>query len=502
MHAKHLAATVIAGIAALAGSANTAHAVYLNARGMGQVLLYPYYTVNAHQNTLISVLNATGTGKVVNVRFREGYNGRDVLDFNVYLSPYDVWTAAVFALSDAGVDSDGAGILSMDHSCIGGLTNGKLEQDHLPDGTAYVPFRDADYTGSNADGGPTGIDRTREGHFEMIAMGDIAPQSTLSTAITQRNGQPPNCPQAQQFAAQTGNLLSPTSGLFGAASVVNVGNGTYFAYAADALEGFTSTIFPVSANGTGPTLADVNDAGAPNTVTAQVNSNGVSVAAVYPAAQAIDAVSAVLDAATVFNQWEAHADGSVGSDWVVTFPTKQFYVDPANNGGYAEASPPFDSGFNQTAGLPGTACAYAGFNLFNREESVSDAFFCGFSSCPPPAFNTLCFETNVIAFAGPSILGSSLVRTVPTAGYTSGSLGLSFTDVAHGGLKFTDPLPPAHAMRPDNSGTVFYGLPMIGFEAINFVNGNLGGVLANYSGVNRMNATACVDTTATAGDCR
>jgi hypothetical protein len=491
-------------IAALACSANPAHAVYLNARGMGQVLLYPYYTVNAHQNTLISVANATATGKVVKVRFREGYNGRDVLDFNVYLSPYDVWTAAVFALSDAGVESDGAGILSMDHSCIGGLTNGKLEQDHLPDGTAYVPFRNADYTGSNADGGPTGIDRTREGHFEMIAMGDIAPQGTLSTAIIPRNGQPLNCPQAQQFAAQAGNLLPPTSGLFGAASVVNVGNGTYFAYAADALEGFTSTIFPVSASGTGdgPSLADVNDAGAPDTVTAQVNSNGAAVAAVYPASQAIDAVSAVLDAATVFNQWEAQADGSVGSDWIVTFPTKQFYVDPANNGGYAEASPPFESGFNQYAGLPGKACVSAGFSLFNREASVTDAFRCGFATCPPSSLNTLCFETNVIAFAGPSILGSNLVRTVPTSGYTSGSLGLSFTDIAHGGLGFTNPWPPAHAMSPDDNGTVFYGLPMIGFEAINFVNGNLGGVLANYSGVNRMNTTTCVDTTTTAGDCR
>jgi hypothetical protein len=32
---------------------------------------------------------------------------------------------------------------------------------------------------------------------------------------------------------------------------------------------------------------------------------------------------------------------------------------------------------------------------------------------------------------------------------------------------------------------VFYGLPVSGFEAENFVNGNLGGVLANYSGVYR-----------------
>ncbi|MGA9335378.1 MAG: hypothetical protein WBV39_13955, partial [Rudaea sp.] len=398
-------------------------------------------------------------------------------------------------------DSDGAGILSLDSSCVGGSASGRLEEDHLADGTGYVPFRDSLYNDENADGGPTGIERTREGQFEMLAVGDIVPQSALYNAISHVNGVPPNCPQAEQLAEQAGNLQPPTSGLIGTASVINVSNGTYFTYAADALEGFTSVAFPVS-TGAGPSLADVNDAGAPDTVTAQVNSNGTSVTAVYPTAHAIDAVSAVLDAATVFNQWQVQADGSVGSDWVVSFPTKQFYVDALNNGGDADAIQPFDSGFNQFSGLPGTACAYAGFNLFNRDESVIDPFFCGFSSCPPPARNTLCFETNIIAFDGPSVLASTLFNTVPTGELTAGSLGLSFTDVAHGGLGFTDSPPPPHAMRPDNNGTVFYGLPIIGFEAVNFVNGNLGGVLANYSGVNRLNTTACADTMATDGDCR
>ncbi|HET8943027.1 MAG TPA: cell surface protein, partial [Rudaea sp.] len=96
MHGKHLVAAFIAAIGTLVVTIQPARAVYLNPRGMGQVLLYPYYTVNAHQNTLLSVINASDVGKVVHVRFREGYNGRDVLDFNVFLSPYDVWTAAVF----------------------------------------------------------------------------------------------------------------------------------------------------------------------------------------------------------------------------------------------------------------------------------------------------------------------------------------------------------------------------------------------------------------------
>ena len=71
----------------------TADAVYVNPDGTGQVLLYPYYTVRnkvagvaAPFNTLLSVVNSTVSAKVVKVRFLEGKNSREVLDFNLYLS--------------------------------------------------------------------------------------------------------------------------------------------------------------------------------------------------------------------------------------------------------------------------------------------------------------------------------------------------------------------------------------------------------------------------------
>ena len=76
-----------------------AGAVNLNPDGLGQVLLYPYYTVNGGQQTVLSVINTTAVGKAVKVRFLEGYNSREVLDFNLFLSEFDVWTASVFALS-------------------------------------------------------------------------------------------------------------------------------------------------------------------------------------------------------------------------------------------------------------------------------------------------------------------------------------------------------------------------------------------------------------------
>src|SRR5258707_716240 len=91
----------IAVAAALGASAPSGEAVILNPRGIGQVLVYPYYTVN-HQQTLVSVINTTEHGKALKIRFREAYDGRDVANFNVYLGPYDSWVGAVFDTSEDG----------------------------------------------------------------------------------------------------------------------------------------------------------------------------------------------------------------------------------------------------------------------------------------------------------------------------------------------------------------------------------------------------------------
>ena len=46
----------LAGVSAL-GVTGAAQAVNLNPDGLGQVLIYPYYTVNAGQQTLLSLVN-------------------------------------------------------------------------------------------------------------------------------------------------------------------------------------------------------------------------------------------------------------------------------------------------------------------------------------------------------------------------------------------------------------------------------------------------------------
>src|SRR5258706_13283847 len=102
-------------VACRGSCASVAYALTVDRLSRGDVLIYPYYTVNNAQ-TLLSVVNSTNHGKALKVRFREGYNGREVANFNLYLGPYDTWVGAVF---DASVDGKGgAGIATNDTSCV------------------------------------------------------------------------------------------------------------------------------------------------------------------------------------------------------------------------------------------------------------------------------------------------------------------------------------------------------------------------------------------------
>ena len=203
---KHLYAAIAFGCC----FSSAAQAVYLNPRGTGQVLVYPYYTANANQATLLTVVNTTPNGKALRMAFREGYNGRLVLSFNVYLSPFDVWSAEVAA---AGTAPDApARIATADNSCTFPVF-------------ASADFRPFAYTGANSDTGPQTLVRTREGHFDVIEMGEVTNATHGSlTAITHiDSGVPASCAQIVAAWANDGywtadptvDLAPPGGGLYG-----------------------------------------------------------------------------------------------------------------------------------------------------------------------------------------------------------------------------------------------------------------------------------------------
>jgi hypothetical protein len=137
--------TAIAGIGTLAAA--SVHAVNVSADGRGQALFYPYYTTRNDNlgnpyGTLLSVVNASGSAKAVRVRFLEGKNSREVLDFNLFLSPFDVWTAAVLPDPVTG----GARVGTTDLSCT-------LPAFSASATAPYVSFANASYSGANDDDG-------------------------------------------------------------------------------------------------------------------------------------------------------------------------------------------------------------------------------------------------------------------------------------------------------------------------------------------------------------
>jgi len=129
MNRKNLTAAVLAGLAGAAGIVGSAQAVNVNPDGLGQVLLYPYYTTNGGNQTILSVVNTSDYAKAVKVRFVEGQNSREVLDFNLYMSAYDVWTAAIAKNAD-GVPT----MYTADTSCTVPYIFGDFggEQEFLP----------------------------------------------------------------------------------------------------------------------------------------------------------------------------------------------------------------------------------------------------------------------------------------------------------------------------------------------------------------------------------
>ena len=482
-----LASALAFGIAAFAPPLA---AVNLSNNGTGQVLIFPYYTVYANQQTLVSVINtSTSVGKVVKVRFREAYNGRAVMDFNLYLSPADVWTANVFALTDAGIAGDGAALFSTDNSCTDPAlnTSGKLSN-----GAGYLSFSSAVYTGANADTGPVEDARMREGHIEMILMSDIVPKSNLEHAIRHVNSVPLDC-HSTTLQAATG-YAAPTEdpdtgapgsqadgGLYGSASIVNVADGVFYAYNADALDGFSYVSLYTHPGDTQPTLASVNDRDNPNAATARMFVNGEQISATFPGAtsgsRAVDAVSAVFAANQIDNEYVYSYNGAIGTDWVLTFPTKDLYVDAQPGGAIAGASSvfaPFEQLFGAKYSCVPMARGY-GITIFDREEDATTPDACDIGGHCPPNVN-VCLETNVFGISllnqrNLSVLGSPLVSAIlPIA-----STGWLRWDISQ----------PGHQLQPASNGNIFLGLPITGFAATKFVNSIVptsgGPVLANYT---------------------
>ena len=560
MNRKNLTAAVLAGLAGAAGIAGTAQAVNINPDGTGQVLLYPYYTANDGNQTILSVVNTTEQAKAMKVRFLEGFNSREVLDFNLYMSAFDVWVAAIADGGDLGFpEQEGVTHLVIpDSSCTVPYLYGWGVEDGLEFG--LQAFLDLAYAGELADdGGPQTIERAAEGHFEIIEMGTLTNGSAVpadpdadppvagvdgsATQVTHtEDGVPKDCwaltdkwtengdpsksglwfKEAQLNDGQAStDTIRNSGGLFGTAAVINSENGTMFSYDAVAIQGFDDTADGIHyiPGGVRPSLNSGSQTDA--WVFFGVPQN-TSVMLDYETS--VDAVSAVLMHENIMNEYVTEDDLNAATEWIVTFPTKNFYADydrmvvaglapeeviceddpddpdydPDCEDVFAEPRDPFTTLFAQTNKAGEPVCEVVGLKTWDREEAtfepdapipgtrppvVSPSIpgcdpSLGDPECQPDEVQfQLCNEVNVLRFGENSIFGTpdfgdfgSLLISVDNE-YSSGWGWINF-----GG---TDRL------LVDDDGAALVGLPVAGFAAEEFENEFLGGgdVKANYGGL-------------------
>jgi hypothetical protein len=445
--------------------ATNADALRLAPGGIGHSLITPYFTTQNGNATIISLTNTdTVNGKVVKVRFRGASNSDDILDFTVLMSPGDVWNAVVTAPSATSP----AQILTQDRTCT------------LPQLAAGVaqPFVTARLT---TKGGNDIPNNTREGYVEIFNMADIPSaavygalanaQSALYTAIKHVNGVPPCTAAAINAAILTTNhtteataagqgLATPTTGLFGNWTIINVPQTTTFSgsmVAVRAIVGATNAdararfvVFPQSATQYPGAIDNVTAdpllrTSAFATKTAAGVGGGATAGAAIPAAffdlpdmstpyvgaGALAATSpldqaGVLTAAlavnNVVNEYATDAIITGKTDWVFSMPTRRYsvamdYAPATSRRLYSlvpsGATPQYfhDANTRINPSNSQQICVDATSQVFyDREETTktSGAVF----SPGNISVTTFCGETSVLSFgdAGVSVLGGSVAR--------------------------------------------------------------------------------------------
>ncbi len=270
-------------------------------------------------------------------------------------------------------------------------------------------------------------------------------------------------------------------------TLINVQSGSDYTQDAVALDNFATfqnLYFP--SQDTRPTLALANPP-----VSVSIADFGVVFTSDWSAIDqnynAADPVSAVLMHDSVMNEFVLDAFTDSGTDWVVTMPTKRFYV---GNGAGTPARL-FQRNFDKTSG----ACDDISLDIHDREEGGTETGeSIDFSpSGPGPSQFVLCWEASVITFNDSNVLGSANVSHLGTD-FENGWLNVGFFPTTVTGAVHTlpnnttfffDPADPLTGASPPVPAT-YFGLPVVGFAVQSFANGAIdvgnGPVLSNYGG--------------------
>ena len=461
-----VAASVLGGAAVQAGQ-------YVNPDNTGEVLLFPFYNADNGNSTNMHIANTTGVAKALKIRFVEYKNSDEVLDFNLYLSPYDHFAFGV--IKDP--NGTGAAITTRDNSCTVpalGSKNSPFDgtQTENADGSTtrtqpFVNYQILDDVDSS-------VERSLTGHVEVIEMGVLTNVGTAATtqwadfAKHGATGVPANC---AGIVAGWGvgepiatSVTQPTGGLYGIAYHIDVAAATAFGFEATAIDNFTAD-GDVQHTDPGDLAPSVVDGDRYATIhsgrtTATLNTNGTSSGFVQYveilAPNGPQAVSALLMTESITN--DVMVNSAIGgmTDWVVTFPTKNMHVD-----GVTAIDPFTETWTGETTESP--ACEVVAITQYDREEQTFVPVVSNdlqFSPAPPAATPAdpakICNEVSVIAMGA--------AGTASALNVTTGLTNLAST-YSEGWQRM------AFANTMEVGGATMTGLPVIGFGAYKLNNG-------------------------------
>lgn len=449
----------------------------LTAGGIGHALITPYYTAQAGNMTVISLVNTdTARGKAVKVRFRGAANSDDVMDFTVFMSPGDVWNGAVSKNASTGI----AQFTTNDNTCtLPGFTKGTPE----PFRTGRLP------TYSTATDLANG---TSEGYIEIFNMADIpkvtTDTKTLYSSIVHTNGVPRDCNSAAVLAtlvdatdeanAVSKGFSAPTSGLYGNWTIINVAQTTTFSGDMTAIRAVNAgvngyanyklspqnddaaaapagaTIDPLLVGGFATLGTDNSVAGAAVAVSVTpANYDLPDLSTPFIAADATPAAAAgrmteALAVTSISNEYTVDTSVNASTDWVFAMPTRRYSVAVAYGASAAAAAMVFSKVAGPTN--PNNAYFHTGNTakasassdricvkvtdqkFYDREEggksngavfspgSVTKVQFCG--------------EDSILTFgAGTSVLGATLA-TQAVSGSSIFTSGWGVVNTVNGGL--------------------------------------------------------------------
>jgi hypothetical protein len=469
MKKNALSVAVAASVAAAAAYADT-DSMFMSGENTGQVILFPYYNAENGNNSAFHIVNTQNKTKAVKIRIMEYVNSDEVLDFNLYLSPYDHFSWVM--VKDK--NGDGAAIKTFDNSCTVpalGSPNPPFSGYTDDDGGLVQPMVNFAYATDDNNS----ITRSLAGHIEVIEMGDVV-DTTFAAAVKHgATGVPAKCSTVQDawlkspVAWQANDVTAPTGGLYGLSYALDVNDAAAFGIDPTTIDDFSSSSLH---NAPGDELPSLNDAAA--------NSNAwVQTAAGAYADQAytdtVDAVSAMMMTKSIQNDVMTNAAVGGQSDWVVTFPTKRFYVDPAEKASsdYNGGAAPFTEAYIGTT-VTGViaaslACEDVSITMFDREEQTVTIERPGFSPQPPEAKAAeICLEMNVVQMGLESSLNADLPVSAFAFAFDDGWAKMNFL-----GTKVIDP----------SSGENHGGLPAIGFLATKYENNSIADGAFNYGHV-------------------